>query len=193
MNRLARLVALSASLASAQTNDTDAVAALRGQLHTYYSGEALAGVPFTASGVASGLTGGVLLATGDSTARGAAWPLFGFGALEAAFGLYLALRNPVRLAEFDAQLTANPQAFVTSERARLKSIVHTYQPVLLTLWSVVAAGGAGLATGGHLSQDTTMVGVGLGLALHGLVLFLLDWTVLDRARAYESALTHFPL
>lgn len=55
----------------------------------------------------------------------------------------------------------------------MKTIVHTFQPVLLTVWSVVAAGGAGLAA-------------------QGLVMFLLDWTVLDRARAYASALVHFP-
>lgn len=191
MTRLALLVVLASSPAHAE--DTAHVAALRAQLHTYYSGEALAGVPFTGAGIASGLTGAGLLATGDSTARGAAWPMFGFAALEAAFGLYLALRNPSRLAEFDARLTANPQAFVTDERARLKSIVHTYQPILLTAWAVVAAGGGGLATAGHFSRDTSMVGVGLGLAVQGLVMFLLDWTVLDRARAWEAALAHFPL
>jgi transketolase C-terminal domain/subunit len=38
-----------------------------------------------------------------------------------------------------------------------------------------------------------MVGVGLGLAVQGLVMFLLDWTVLDRARAYENALEKYPL
>lgn len=80
------------------------VETLRGQLHTYSSGEALAGVPFTASGLAS--VGAGLLLTNDPTARGAAWPLFGFATLETAFGVYLATRNPSRLAELDAQLTA---------------------------------------------------------------------------------------
>ncbi|MGV3620291.1 MAG: hypothetical protein ACO1OB_05725 [Archangium sp.] len=155
-------LALVVVLAAPQDVDT-----LRGQLHTYYSGEALAGVPFTASGLASAATGTGLLLSNDSTARGAAWPMFGFAALETAFGLYLAIRNPARLAEFDAQLTANPNAFVTTERARMKTIVHTYQPILLTVWGVVAAGGAGLATAGHFASDTTMVGVGLGLALQG--------------------------
>ena len=71
--------------------------------------------------------------------------------------------------------------------------MHTDQPILLTVWSVVAAGGAGLATAGHFSRDDGMIGIGLGLAVQGLVMFLLEWTVLDRARAWESALTHYPL
>lgn len=189
MNRFVLLVVFVATGALAD----DPVANLRAQLHTYYSGEQLAGIPFAVSGVASGAAGGLLLGSGDATARGAAWPMFGFAALETAFGLYLALRNPARLTEFDAQLTANPNAFVETERTRLKAIVNTYQPLLLTFWAVVAAGGGGLATAGHFSRDDTMVGVGLGLAIQGLVLFLLDWTVLDRARAYSTALNHFPL
>jgi hypothetical protein len=36
-----------------------------------------------------------------------------------------------------------------------------------------------------------MLGVGLGFAVQGLVMFLLDWAVLDRASAYSTALSLF--
>ncbi len=188
--RAVRLFALVLLLASAHAQADD-VETLRGQLHTYYSGEALAGIPFVSAGLASAGTGTGLFLTGDLTARGAAWPMFGFAALETAFGLYLAINNSLRLTKFDAELTANPDAFVAGERARMKNIVHLYQPILLGLWAAVSAAGGAFATAGHFTRDSAMAGVGLGLAVQGLVMFLLDWTVLDRARAYENALLHF--
>jgi len=185
-------VALFVVLASVGAH-ADEVETLRGQMHTYYSGEALAGIPFAGAGLASAGAGTGLLLSRDPTARGASVPMFGFAAIELAFGIYLAIRNPMRIVEFDAQLTANPNAFVTSERLRLKSIVHTYQPILLALWAAASAAGGAFAIAGQVTSDRTMVGVGLGLAVQGLVMFLLDWTVLDRARAYETALAHYPL
>jgi hypothetical protein len=185
-------VALFVVLASMVAHADD-VETLRAQMHTYYSGEALAGIPFLGAGLASAVAGAGLLLSRDTTARGAAVPMFGFAAIEAAFGIYLAIRNPLRLTEFDTQITVNPNAFVTSERLKLKNIVHTYQPILLAVWAAASAAGGAFAIAGHVSSDRTMIGVGLGLAVQGLVMFLLDWTVLDRARAYETALAHYPL
>ncbi len=190
MNAKAALLVVLVSVAA---HAEEKVETLRGQLHTYYSGEALAGIPFAGAGLASAGAGTGLLLSKDPTARGASVPMLSFAAIELAFGIYLAVRNPMRLKEYDAQLTANPEAFVTTERVRLKNIVHTYQPILLALWAAVSAAGGSFAVAGHVSSDRTMVGVGLGLAVQGLVMFLLDWTVLDRARAYENALEKYPL
>jgi hypothetical protein len=52
---------------------------------------------------------------------------------------------------------------------------------------MTVAGGA-LAGGGALTSNDTVLGVGLGLAVQGLILFLLDWAVLDRAQAYQAVL-----
>ncbi len=48
-----------------------------------------------------------------------------------------------------------------------------------------------MATAGAFSHRDTLTGIGIGLAIQGLAMFLVDWAVLDRARAYATALDLF--
>ena len=162
---------------------------IRAALHTWHRGERLAGfVPFLGAGLATGAAGGFLVASNGQPARGAGVTLIAFGAVESIAGLYLGFSSFGKESVREAALGTDRSAFVEGERARVARISGLVQPVLLGLWGATALGGGALAGAGALRNDDRLLGVGLGLAVQGLVLFLLDWAVLDRALAYDSVL-----
>lgn len=162
---------------------------LREQLHLWHRGERISGfVPFVGAGLATSLAGTFLVTSDSTSARGGGWVLLGFGVLEVAAGLAFALSSFSAEARRDAELTQDRAAFIEKERARLTRITTLFQPVLLGVEGAVAIAGGVTAGIGALRRDELMVGVGLGLAVQGLVFFLLDWAVSDRAQAYAVAL-----
>ncbi|MBL8951554.1 MAG: hypothetical protein JNK82_12305 [Myxococcaceae bacterium] len=165
------------------------VAVLRASMHTYVTGERRSIIPFAVSAVVTMTSGGLLLLSSDPIARGAAWPLLGFGVLELAAGLFFGIRN--ERPKLDAQLDADPVGFVRDEREKMRRISRRNQPLLLALWSAVTAAGGVLAGVGAARDLPTVTGVGLGLVVQGLSFFLIDWAVLDRADEYLAVLDSF--
>lgn len=162
---------------------------VRAALHTWHRGERVSGFgPFVGSGLATGVTGVLLGTQGGTLGRAAGWTLLGFGALELVAGLYFGLSSFGNEAARDALLTKDRAVFLETERARLTRITTRFQPILLGVEAAVTLGGGVLAGVGGLQRDDALLGVGLGLAVQGLVLFLLDWAVLDRAQAYAVSL-----
>lgn len=190
MKALPLLLCLAAPLAFAQElTPTDQV---RVQLHEYYRGERLSGfVPFVGSGVGSVVAGTLLLTSNTTLGRGAGWTNLSFGVLEIVAGLYFAFSSYGKERALDAALTANPAEFAKSERDRVARIMNRFQPILLGVEGALSAGGGVFAGIGALRRDDLMLGIGLGFAVQGLVMFLLDWAVLDRAAAYSTALSLF--
>lgn len=158
-------------------------------LKTWHRGERVSGFgPFLGAGLATAVSGSLLVTSPSELARSAGWPLLGFGALEVLAGLFFGFSSFPREAERLATLEHDRSDFLLSERARIGRITSTIQPILLTVEAVVAVGGGGLAGAGALTRNDLLLGLGLGFAVQGLVLFLLDWAVLDRAQAYATAL-----
>ncbi len=154
-------------------------------------GEGLSVIPFATMGTATVLSGSLLLATDNKVAQGAAWPLIGFGALEIIGGLVFAVRSASQTRELDALLASDPAEFARVEQKRVYRIRDRFQPILLVAEAVICVGGGAMATAGAVSHRDTLTGVGIGIAIQGLALFLIDWAVLDRARAYATALDMF--
>jgi len=165
------------------------VEVLRSAMHTYVTGERRSVIPFAATAAVTMTAGGLLLLSSDAVARGAAWPLLGFGVLELAAGLFFGIRN--ERPKLDGQLDADPAAFVREEREKLRRISRRNQPVLLAVWSAVIAAGGVMGGIGAARSLPTVTGVGLGLAVQGLAFFLIDWAVLDRADEYLAVLDAF--
>ena len=193
--RFLLLLPLVASLAFAQgalvptSISTDQI---RLHLHDYYRGERLSGfVPFVGSGVGALVAGTFLLTSNTDLGRGAGWTNLSFGVLEVVAGLYFALSSYGKERSLDEALTANPAEFEKHERERMARITNRFQPILLAVEGVLSAGGGAFAGIGALRHDDVMLGVGLGFAVQGLVMFLLDWAVLDRASAYSTALSMY--
>lgn len=194
MTRLLLLLPLAASVAFAQEASAALIPTeqLRLQMHEYYRGERLSGfVPFTGSGVGSLVAGSLLLASNTELGRGAGWVNLSFGVLEVVAGLYFALSSYGKERALDAALSANPAQFARSERERVARITNRFQPILLAVEGVISAGGGVVAGVGALQKNDLMLGLGLGFAVQGLVMFLIDWAVLDRASAYGTALSLF--
>ena len=189
MKRFLLLLTISSSLSFADSLTPEQ---LRLHLHDYYRGERLSGfVPFVGSGVGSLVAGTLLITSNTALGRGAGWTNLSFGVLEVVAGLYFAFSSYAKERALDAALTANPAEFVRSERERIARITHRFQPILLTVEAVLSAGGGVVAGIGALRRDDLMLGLGLGFAVQGLVMFLLDWAVSDRASAYSTALSMF--
>lgn len=111
------------------------------------------------------------------------------GLLEVAAGVIFNLRaNGPRLAELERVLDTDSAAFLAVEQAHLTRITKVFQPLLLVVEAVVTVLGASLAGVGAATGLRTMEGVGLGVGVQGLALFLLDWAVLDRSVAYGAVL-----
>lgn len=165
------------------------VDALREAMHTYVRGERRSFIPFAATALVTVTAGGLLFLSNDAVARGAAWPLLAFGALELAAGLFFGLRN--ERPRLDALLEADPTELVRTEREKVGRISARNQPLLLGLWSAVIAAGGIMAGVGAAKGLGTVEGVGLGLVIQGLALFLIDWAVLDRADDYLAVLRGF--
>lgn len=193
MRAMALLLPLAASLVLAQAPTSTLTAdQLRVHLHDYYRGERRSGfVPFVGTGAGSLVAGSLLLSSNTELGRGAGWTNLSFGVLEVAAGLYFALSSYGKERALDEALTADPAEFARSERARVARITDRFQPILLAVEGVLSVGGGALAGAGALRRDELMLGVGLGFAVQGLVMFLLDWAVLDRASAYATALSLF--
>lgn len=165
---------------------------VRVHLHDYYRGERLSGfVPFIGAGAGSVIAGSLLVASQSQLGRGAGWVNLSFGVLELVAGLYFALSSFGKEQKLDEALTANPAAFARDERERVTRITNRFQPILLAVEAAISLGGGVVAGVGALRNDEVMIGVGLGFALQGLVMFLLDWAVLDRAAMYGTALSMF--
>ena len=163
--------------------------ALREAMHTYVRGERRSIIPFAVTALVSLAAGGLLLLPREPIARGAAWPLLGFGVLELAAGLFFGIRD--ERPRLDRLIDDDPVEFLRSEREKVGRISGRNQPVLLAIWSAVIAGGGVLAGVGAAHGDGIAQGVGLGLLVQGLAFFLLDWAVLDRADDYLAVLRSF--
>lgn len=162
---------------------------LAAAMHTWHRGERLSGfVPFLGAGVATVATGTVLLAQGSKLDVGAGVPLVAFGAIELLAGLYFGLSSYAKESALDALLITDRARFLEQERARVHRITSLFQPLLLAVEGALTVGGGVTAGVGALQRDDLAIGLGLGLAVQGLLFFVLDWAVLDRAQAYESAL-----
>lgn len=168
------------------TIGTDAV---REAMHTYVRGERRSIIPFGVAALVTLAAGGLLLIPNEPIARGAAWPLLGFGVLELAAGLFFGLRN--EQPRLDRLLDEDPAEFVSTEREKVGGISSRNQPVLLAIWGVVMAGGGVMAGAGAAQGNGIVEGVGLGLLVQGLAFFLIDWAVLDRADDYLAVLRSF--
>lgn len=165
---------------------------MRAAMHTYFEGEQLSALPFVATGGTTIFAGSVMLALHKGPAvDGAAVPLIAVGAIEVAAGILFSASAGPRMTKLEALLAGDPNAFRATERARLDRIVKVFQPLLLGVEGALTIAGGTMAITGAVRNEELLTGVGIGLAIQGLAMFLLDWAVLDRAMPYRAALLAF--
>lgn len=161
---------------------------VRQAMHTYYSGEVRQVIPWSLTGLATGVTGGVLVTQPGDLSKTTGGVLMGLGIFEVAVGIGFALRTLPMRERFDLMLDSNAGEFVKTEREHLHRIITRFQPIVLITEAVLAVAGASMTLIGMAVGNPRVEGVGIGLGAHALTLFAIDWAVLDRALAYGSAL-----
>ncbi len=160
-------------------------------MHADVDGERWSALPFIATG-AVGVGGGLALLASDSRiGQTAAWPLLVVGILEVGVGAFFGLRAGPHQRKLDALLAENPAEFSRVETRRATGIRDRNQPILLAAEAAIIAGGLAASGAGLVRKDDVMIGVGLGLVIQGLALFLIDWDVYERAKTYAAALERF--
>jgi hypothetical protein len=166
---------------------------VRAAMRNYVSGERLTVIPFGFAGLANIAAGSVFLTRGNAQhlTWDAGWCALAFGVVELAAGIAFNLSNAGKARKLDLLLDEDPKKFAEQETKRLQRIRDFNQPLLLGVEAVVAGAGALTAAIGYANRSDGTIGLGLGLAVEALILYVLDWTVLDRARGYASVLETF--
>jgi hypothetical protein len=160
-------------------------------MHVYFDGERGAGPLFLGAGVAAGGIGTLLVTRDDALARGAAYPVFGIGLIQAVVGASLLLSTRSRVAKLDQQLATDPAAFKKDESKRISG-VNTSFVALMIVESVLIAGGTATAVVASQKECCrTLQGIGLGLAAQAAVTLSLDLFAMARARDYAESLDRF--
>lgn len=182
-------LALLLSLAVSQAPLTP-VDAMRGSMHTYFSGESAEGWAFGGLGLVSlGSATGLVLGGSDLT-RGMSVPLFAVGIIQLGLAIGLFLRTPGQVAGFDAQLTTNPAEYKTGETTRMERVMRgfaVYKAAEVGLFF----GGVALSGAGGISKSDFALGAGITLAAEALVMLILDFYAEGRGRVYQAAISGF--
>lgn len=166
---LGALAIAAPSNAHAQSLDPEVTTAM----HAYYRGEQRQGIVFMGVG-AAGIAGGTaLLFVENDRARAAAGPLLGFGLIELVAGIAFFARADGQIATRDALIRRDPAGFMRAERTRMLT-VNSQLRMLEVIETVIALGGTATALVGAATRNEIAVGLGVGLALEGGVMLMLD-------------------
>lgn len=156
-------------------------------METYFRGEIRGGYVLAGMGLAGLVAGGLLYRHGTPLARGASYPLLGLGALHLAAGIYVGIASSRRIDTFDAEIDADPAAWVARERERMAGVSRTFTGLKIAE-VVLIAGGLGAAGYAWRTGRPRLQGAGLALALEAGLTLGFDIVAAQRAHRYRDAL-----
>jgi hypothetical protein len=172
------------SLAHAQDG-----AQLRAASHTWFDGERNSGYLWGGAGLLSLGAAGALyrFGNGSDVERGMAYPLAGFGVLQTVIGIGSLLRGSGRADELDARIARSPEEARRSEVDRMRTLNVAFLALEIVETALVVGAVSYAATRTRPDQAFSR-GVGLGLAIEGGVMLLLDSLAASRAHTYSGQL-----
>jgi hypothetical protein len=183
------LTALLASLTGPRPALADDGTTLRSSSHAWFDGERQSGYLWGGAGVLSlGAAAGLhRFGNGSDVERGMAYPIAGFGLLQAAIGVGSLLRGSARADALDADIARSPEEARKSEIDRMRTLRGAFVGIEIFEAALAIGGVAFAAT--RTGQDQALArGVGLGLAAEGAVMLLLDSLAASRAERYSGQL-----
>ena len=155
---------------------------------TYFRGELTQGFAWTGVGLASVGAGVVLVTRDGDVERGAAYPAFGFGAIQLIAGVVSFVSPPLRATRAAAAIArGHGRELLADERKRIRRVNLGFRVLEITELALVVGGGATAAIA-YRGDHPTVTGVALGLAVEGAAMFVLDWFAHRRAVRYQHAL-----
>jgi hypothetical protein len=158
-------------------------------MENYFDGEVRGGYVLMGMGSAGLLSGGLLYALQKDSdlSRGMAYPLLGFGLAHVAAGIFVTVSSNRRVGDFTDQIAADPSAFITAERKRMKG-VSTQFTVLEVVEVVLIAGGITTAVLARRAERKQLEGIGYGVALEAALTLGFDLVAGRRAHSYRDDL-----
>ncbi len=159
-------------------------------MHHYFDGEFAESFAFAGVGAALGGTSVYLLTRQEDFSTGMAIPLIAIGVIQLAAGVVLWARTPGQVADLDAQLEEDPEAYREAELDRMLAVNHEFELLEATEIMLAIAGAITFALGLAAEQDV-MTGIGVGTTIQSLAMLVLDLLAKGRAERYIEALEAF--
>lgn len=152
-------------------------------LTTYFDGEKNAGLVLAALGVIA-LASAAMMFPERLGLRALGATLAVFALLELAIGLGLYFKTGPQVERLNAQLTADPKAFVEAEKPRMEAVQRNFRVLELTWLGLIALTAP---TAFFFKEHTTVSGIALGVLLNVSVVLTFDIIAERRGSVYLGA------
>lgn len=165
-------------------------AEMQASVRSYYGTEFTTGLLFTAYGAVTAGAGGVVLTEGGDFAKGLGVSSLILGGTTFLGGIGYALAVKIRGGYFTHLVDTDPAAFEREEADRIAGTTSRFWMYLGSELLETAAG-IGIAAYGIAAKDDLYKGIGLGAAIQGIGLFVIDTPGAGRAARYRSDVERF--
>lgn len=165
-------------------------AQMQATVRTYYGNEMTTGFLFMAYGAVTAGAGGVVLTESGDFARGLGASSLILGGSTFLGGIAYAVAVKIRGGYYTNLVDTDPVAYQREEAERIHG---TNQRFILYLGSELleTLAGIGIATYGFAAKDELYKGIGVGAALQGIGLFVIDAPGAGRAARYQDEVLRF--
>lgn len=186
----AALVVLAASSEARADDAAGENARVLAASRSYYDAEVTTSFSFVAYGAVTGGAGAVALTQSGDFAHGFGWTSLIAGGVTALGGAAYGVAARVRGNYYTSLAEKDPVAFKREESER---IAGTNGRFTLYLGSEIAEtiAGIGIATYGFAAKSDLAKGIGLGAAIQGIGLFVIDMPGAGRAARYQDDVRRF--
>ena len=165
-------------------------AEMQASVRAYYGTEVTTGLLFMAYGAVTAGAGGVVLTEGGDFAKGLGASSLILGGTTFLGGIGYAVAVKFRGGYFTRLVDDDPAAFQREESERIAGTTSRFW-LYLGSELLETAAGIGIAAYGIAAKDDLYKGIGIGAAVQGIGLFVIDTPGAGRAARYRSDVEHF--
>ena len=142
-------------------------------MKSFYQEEKLSGLGWGGVGLVSAGVGTGFFFAQSQFLQGMAYPLVIIGGIQIIYGIFLLAASDGRIAKFSKEINQDPYAYVERTTKQLKRQVFLFT---LIGWFelLVSTAGIGMVAGGMVANMPVVAGVGLGLLIKGVTMYILD-------------------
>ena len=163
--------------------------AMREAMRSYFAQEKSAALIGGIGALAAGGTGAYLVTQNDMS-HGIGYSLIGVGAIGLVVGGTVYFRTDSQLEKLEKQLETTPADYKKFEGARVARVNAQFTILKIAEISIFTGGAATAIVGATQKADLT-TGIGIGLAIDAVLLFVFDYFAESRAHVYAQRIADF--
>jgi hypothetical protein len=175
---------------AANAADTVSQAQMQKDVHNYYGSEITTGFLFLGYGAVTAGAGGATLTQSGDFARGLGLSSLVLGSVTAVGGAGYALAVKFRGDYFENLAATDPVRYKREEADRIEG-TNARMPLYLGYEIVQTLAGIGIASYGFAAKNEMWRGIGIGTAIQGIGLFVIDTPGAGRAARYQDQVQKF--